>query len=334
MRWNFKRKLIIGFFVVIVISCVFISLRLYKKYPVKNKKFEITSMTNIPRYLDDVIFENSLHEVFWRGYLKFFGYDKKIRAGSYVLTEDSLSRVKLISILMRGSNDSGVKVIRVVEGWENFAVSSYLTSFGVRNDGIIEKSKIADFKDRFSYLNGSDEDFSLQGYLFPDTYEIFSNVTEEEVVIKMLENFDKKFTQQMREDIRKQGRQLSDVVNLASIIEREVRTLSSKKIVAGIFLNRLKIGMPLQSDATINFITKSGRSRSTFDDLSIDSPYNTYKYNGLPPGPIANPGLDSLLATTYPQENEYLFFLTTDDGDIYFAKTFEEHVKNKRRYLP
>jgi len=105
-------------------------------------------------------------------------------------------------------------------------------------------------------------------------------------------------------------------------------------MIADIFIKRLEIGMALQSDATINFITGKGMTQPTYADLEIDSPYNTYKYAGLPPGPIASPGEDSIEAVLYPTSNPYYFFLTSHEGEVIYSKTYEEHLQNKAIYLP
>ena len=137
----------------------------------------------------------------------------------------------------------------------------------------------------------------------------------------------------MREEIKKQGKTIFEVVSLASIIEREVPNDEDKKMIADIFLKRLNIGMALQSDATINFITGKGMTQPTYDDLKIDSLYNSYLYPGLPPGPISNPGLSSIEAVIYPISNNYYFFLTTKEGEVIYSVDYDEHLRNKAKYL-
>ena len=165
----------------------------------------------------------------------------------------------------------------------------------------------------------------------------------------MLANFDKKLTPDLRMQIKNQGRMIYEVVTIASIVEREVgrnfktgTKLSSadsaklseeRRIVAGIFYNRLKSRMPLDSDATLNYITGSNSARATLDELKIDSPYNTYKYRGLPPAPIANPSLDSILAAISPTRTDYLYFLMDESGQAHYAKTLTEHARNRDLYL-
>ena len=126
---------------------------------------------------------------------------------------------------------------------------------------------------------------------------------------------------------------MHELLTLSSIVEKEVRTAETMKNVADVFLKRLDIGMALQSDATINYIIKGDNPSPLYSDLEVESPYNTYKHAGLPPGPISAPGLNALNAVLHPASNTYLYFLTTDEGAIYYAETYEEHLRNKARWL-
>jgi UPF0755 protein len=173
---------------------------------------------------------------------------------------------------------------------------------------------------------------NLEGYLFPDTYYFPIDVSGEEVVKIMRENFEKKISP-YKEEIEKSGRSLQEIITMASLLEKEVKTKEEKEIVAGILWKRLKAGIPLQVDATITYITGKKTTKIPKEDLQIDSPYNTYKYKGLPPGPICNPGLESILAALYPKESEYWYYLSTPEGKTFFFKTLEEHNLAKAKYL-
>jgi len=172
----------------------------------------------------------------------------------------------------------------------------------------------------------------LEGYLFPDTYYLPIDFKAEDLVKVMRENFNKKIAPYLPE-IERQGKSLKDVIILASLVEKEVKTKEDKEIVAGILWKRLKVKMPLQVDATITYITGKKTTKITLEDLQIDSPYNTYKYPGLPPAPICNPGLESILAVIYPKETDYWYYLTTPEGKTIFSKTFLEHKIAKEKYL-
>ncbi|MFA6551827.1 MAG: endolytic transglycosylase MltG, partial [Patescibacteria group bacterium] len=231
------------------------------------------------------------------------------------------------------------QTIKILEGWNIKEIGEYL-----------EKNKIVKAEDfitltkpapgscfslascQVSILADIPAGATLEGYLFPDTYRIFKNATAEDIVAKMLKNFDNKLTAEMRADIKKQGKSLPDIIILASIIEKEVPRPEDMKKIAGIFYQRLKINMALQSDATINFITNKGTTRPSADDLQINSPYNTYKNPGLPPGPISNPGIEAIKAAIYPQAGDYFYFLTTPEGQVIYSRTYAEHLAAKYKY--
>ncbi len=194
----------------------------------------------------------------------------------------------------------------------------------------------------FIIAAGKPDDVDLEGYLFPDTYRFAKNVSDEEIVRTMIDTMEDRvttvglFSAVQGSDVANSPRQLETLhqaLTLASIIEKEVRTPETMAMVADIFLKRLNIGMALQSDATVNYVTGGDDPSVSLADTDIDSLYNTYKYNGLTPGPISNPGLNALAAVAQPAANAYYYFLTTDEGDIYYAVTHDEHVANKARYL-
>jgi len=173
---------------------------------------------------------------------------------------------------------------------------------------------------------------TLEGYLFPDTYKFDVDANAEDVVGKMLNNFEKKI-EPLKSQILESDMTLHEIVTIASIVEKEVASQEDMKIVAGLFLHRLEIGMPLQSDATINFITQKGNPSPLYKDLEVESPYNTYKYGGLPPGPICNPGFNAIEAVLNPTDTDYLYFLTPENKPTVFSKTLAEHEANARKWL-
>lgn len=182
----------------------------------------------------------------------------------------------------------------------------------------------------------------LEGFLFPATYEFNRGADAGQVVATMLNAFQANVADDLQ--LEGQGLSLVEVVTLAAIVEREAVVAEERPLIAGVFLNRLRIGLPLQADPTTQYaLTLSPGSVEqfgywkkdlTFDDLKYDSPYNTYVYAGLPPGPIANPGLDAMRAVVRPAETEFLFFVAKGDGsgEHAFAETLEEHLQNVARY--
>lgn len=171
-----------------------------------------------------------------------------------------------------------------------------------------------------------------EGYLFPDTYFFLPNIKSRDVVVAMKQNFDRQIVN-VKEDLESFGKPLEDVVKMASILEKEARSFEVRQTIAGILWKRLKIGMPLQVDASFGYVNGKNSFTLTSEDLTIDSPYNSYVYKGLPPTPIANPGLEAIQAALTPIETKYLYFLTDKNGVMRYASDYEGHLKNRRLYL-
>ncbi|HEX5430236.1 MAG TPA: endolytic transglycosylase MltG [Patescibacteria group bacterium] len=276
-------------------------------------------------------------------YTKLRHASDKIQAGNYALDRD-MNVVQIVDVLTVGKVVSTERKVTVVEGKTNGQIASDLEKLNVVSAEDFETaldSSGYNFSDSTTAQN-----FNYQGFLFPDTYLVSKDTTAQDLVQKMLSNFDSKITAQMRSDMEEQHRSLGDVVVLASIIEKEVgrnKTVittddqaamhQERELVASVFYNRLAIGMPLESDATVNYITGKSTPSVSLEDTKIKSPYNTYQVTGLPPGPISNPGLDSIMAAIYPAQSDYLYFLNAPDGTAYFAKTLAEQNANKQKYL-
>lgn len=171
-----------------------------------------------------------------------------------------------------------------------------------------------------------------EGYLFPDTYFFQPSVSSAAILKALRANFDAKIAPFAR-DVQGSGRSLSDIVIMASLVEREARITADKRMVAGIIANRLAQNMPLQVDAVFGYIYDRDTYSPSFSDLKVDSPYNTYLHTGLPPGPISNPGLDSIEAVLHPTETDYFYYLTGRDGLMHYAITYASHQENRRKYL-
>lgn len=206
---------------------------------------------------------------------------------------------------------------------------------------ILDKNKIVARDDFLSAVNNFDATEilgfqpagGLEGYLFPDTYKFRTGQKPEAVIKTLLQNFKNKVLISLKNKLLNAQYKLTDIVKLASIIEKEVIGIEDKKVVSGILQQRLKNNYLLQADSTLNYILKTNRNSLNADELKIDSPYNTYKYKGLPPTPISNPGLESILAALEPIETDYYFYLTDKSGKAHFAKTYEEHQLNIKKYL-
>jgi UPF0755 protein len=187
--------------------------------------------------------------------------------------------------------------------------------------------------ERYPFLAARRPGSTLEGFMFPDTYRLFADASAEGVAEKLLANFGRRVDAGLTRAIGESGRGFMDVVVVASMLEREVRQPATMRMVADIFWRRLALGMRLQADSTVNYVTGGARSAVTLEELETESLYNTYRHGGLPPGPIGNPGLEAIRAAIDPTPNDYLYFLTDADGGIHYARTFDEHVRNKSLYL-
>ncbi len=173
---------------------------------------------------------------------------------------------------------------------------------------------------------------SKEGYLFPDTYYFLPNASAAQVIDTMEQNFYRRI-EPIEGLIADFGRPLDEVLTMASLLEKEARTPVSRRTIAGILWNRLNVNMPLQVDAVFGYIKKGDIYSPKFSDLAIDSPYNTYKYKGLPPGPIANPSLASIKAAVTPIESSYLFYLSDKSGRMHYSTAYDQHLRYKKMYL-
>ncbi len=173
---------------------------------------------------------------------------------------------------------------------------------------------------------------SLEGYLMPNTYQFYWQTDEAEIITQMVRGFRKAVTDSLLDMSAREGMTLGEVLTLASIIEAETSVDSERTIVAGVYRNRLQKRMRLEADPTIQYILADGPRRLHFSDLQRESPYNTYRNYGLPPGPINNPGLASITAALFPKKHKYLFFVATGEGGHTFSRTFSEHLRAIQSY--
>lgn len=259
----------------------------------------------------------------------------KLQAGEYTFSDvDSLADI--VRVLTQGLGARNEKQFTIPEGWGVKEIASYFQERNITDseEFIRVVSPNSQFPiSNFHFLADQPANVGLEGYLFPDTYRILKDASVEDVVVKMLDNFDAKVTAEMRAAIGAQGKTVFDIVRMASIVEAEVPHEEDRPVIAGILWKRLDAGMALQVDSTLNYATGGKNAALTREELAIDSPYNTYKYRGLPPTPIGNPGLSALQAAIYPQHSAYWYFLSDTDGKTHFAKDLDEHNENKARYL-
>jgi UPF0755 protein len=243
------------------------------------------------------------------------GFDHHLAPGPYVFTKPAMLETVLWRI---GTDRHGIRDVKVTftEGMTRYDMADEL------------EAELPGF-DKASFLQAAS---TSEGYLFPETYLFMPGTPSEDIVTRLKSQFSLSIAD-ITPKILAADHSFSDAVIMASIIEREAKTPEDKQIVAGILWNRIGQGMPLQVDAAFGYIHMKNGYTPTADDLDMDSPYNTYRNTGLPPTPISNPGLESILAAVEPAKTSYLYYLTGDDGKMHYARTFQEHKKNRALYL-
>ena len=270
---------------------------------------------------DDIISNGRVAELYYR--LKH--NRDSIKAGDYVFSGTLTTKDVIVKLVFGEVLSSEVKIV-VPEGYNVFQIANLL-----ENKELIEETK--------EFTESSQ---ALEGYLFPDTYQFEKDSSVKDIQEKMIENFYKK-TENTNYGLESK----EDIIVLASLLEKEVATHYDRQIVAGIIRKRLNSGMALQIDATVLYahtfrkneagigmgVEPNGHNPVSLDDLSLDSSYNTYKYRGLPPGPICNPGIKAISAAINPIKTDYWYYLNTKDGATVFSETYDEHLTNKAKYL-
>ena len=251
-----------------------------------------------------------------------------LQAGEYSLSP----RMSIYDIVSKMAEGSVIKdEVVILEGWDINDIGKYLQGKGICSQNYFVALTKKDYSGKFSFLADKPKNLNLEGYLFPDTYEIGKGETCDDLVTAMLTNFDQKLTPAYRTEIKNQKKSIFNIVTMASLLEKEVRTSDDKKIVSGILWKRISAGMPLQLDCTVNYITGKNAASCSISDTKINSPYNTYMYTGLPKGPIANPGIDSITAAIYPTATNYWYYLT--DGKTIFSETLAQQDAAQAKYL-
>lgn len=291
------------------------------------------SFASVAARLEDA---DVIPSAFWfRVAARFAGLADDVRAGTTLVTPGDRSS-DILGALVYPSGVAEVSVT-IPEGYTlvqiGDAVRARLPHITEEEWLRVTGSNSPFVSDAFVLAAQKPVDVDLEGYLFPDTYRFFYDATAEDVVGRMLRTMESRVKSLGSAAGDAEGMTTHELITLSSIIEREVRNPEEMREVSDIFLKRLDIGMALQSDATVNYVTGGDDPSISLSDRDTDSLYNTYKYPGLPPGPISNPGMNALRAVWNPAENDYYYFLTDAEGNVYYAATHNEHVVNKALYL-
>ena len=310
--------------------------------------FEVTSGSSLSTV--SVNLENAglihNHTVF-KYMADFMGMGQKIQSGDYELSR-AMSATQILDQLVSGDGKPLTTTITIIPGWTIEDVASYLVEKKVLSsaDEFLALCKTGEsyagyyfIEDVLSQDDAGDRKYALEGYLSPNTYEIYTSASADTIVRRLLSQTEAAYLLSYDERAQELGMSMDDVFTLASMIEKEAKKADFAKVSA-VFHNRLKAGMTLDSDVTVKYASGSQKMYLNSDDLSVDSAYNTYRRKGLPVGPVCNPSIDAVVAALYPDEQylaqKYLYFCSTDpdSGELHFSKTLEEHQAAAAMYQP
>jgi UPF0755 protein len=254
-----------------------------------------------------------------------YGADRKIRAARFKIP-NGLSYLDLIELFISGDADY-LKSVKIFDGMATEWIASRM-----RTDLFIDSTEfLQSIRNDSLIAAAGTEASSLHGYLLPMEYFFYERSSPDEIAGYFVEEFNKFVNDTVREKGKELGYSLHDIITIASIVEGETNINDEMPIIAGVYYNRLRIGMRLQADPTIQFVLKDWR-RLTYKDLQIESPYNTYRHAGIPPGPINNPGKNAIMAAFYPAKHKYLYFVADTLGGHRFSETFTQHSRYAGEY--
>jgi UPF0755 protein len=271
----------------------------------------------------------------FRMFIRYHEIDANLEAGEYVL-RPNMTMAEIAETLQHARIEE--VTVTIPEGWRAEQVAQMLAKENIV-DGDEFLALVRGGKFDYSLLQDRPEGSSLEGFLFPETYRIPVQAEAKDLIERMLSTLEERFTPEMRRLAAERGVTVYEVITLASIVEREAVIAEERPLIAGVFLNRLEQGMYLRADPTVQYAKGYDATTGQWwpavaveDWEAVDSPYSTYLYPGLPPGPICSPGLSAIQAVLEPADTEYLFFLAKGDGSHAFAATYEEHLQNQELY--
>ena len=348
-RSFFKNTVLVFVLVFFLFILVYLKGINYSKNNGNEEIFVITGGQSVTDIADNLKQENLIKsKIIFKIYTKLSGSQSLFQPGSYELSP-TMNIKEIVYNMTRQVFLRPEEKLTFIEGWNLNDYTDLIKKHNLNNandfslligepmkDYRIIKSDIVpyDYSNDYSFLKDKPTYYSLEGYLFPDTYRFFTDASADDIVRKMLDNFDNKLTDKMRKDISSQKKTIYEIITMASIIQKEVQSEDDMKIVSGIFWDRIDNGQALESCATLAYILGENKKQYSYDDTRINSPYNTYINRGLPPGPISNPGIKAIEAAIYPEKTNYNYFLTdSDTGKTIFSETYQEHLNNKNKYI-
>lgn len=350
MNQRFLVKVAIVFGVLIILGIASFFIFKSKAYNSRVNDSNIIQLFEINKNEGAKVIGNNLAE---KGLIKnkyYFYYQlwernlaSKIQAGNYELSPN-MTVEEIVQKIVEGEIKEAYEKLTIPEGFTNAKIVARIreidSELADEFEEIIgcqcqteENCACQEIKNKYSFLNGLPKGVDLEGYLFPDTYFIYPEDDAFKLATRFLNNFKEKVVLKNLEEIEKQEKNLHEILTLASIVEKEVRSDNDKEIVAGLFWDRVEDDYLLQSCATLAYILGEDKKQYTYEDTQIESPFNTYTNKGLPPGPVSNPGLKSIEATINPEKSNYYYFLSDPKtGETVFSETLDEHNLNKNKY--
>lgn len=259
-------------------------------------------------------------------YIKRNNATTNLKPGTYKFNSGEVTFDDIFKKLIKGEQEESI-IVTIPEGYTVEQIASLFEKKGLTTkDNFLTYAKNLEIP--FDYIEKSNDYRQLEGFLFPDTYSIPISWSEKEIINMLLLEFDKNWTEEFNNRAKELNFSPKEIVTIASLIEREAKVEKERAKISSVIHNRLKKGMLLQIDATAQYLLPEQKSRLLYKDLEVDSPYNTYKYSGLPPTPIAAPGLSCIKAALYPEDTKYFYYRTKaiGNGEHHFSKTYEEHL--------
>ncbi len=355
--WNILRPILVGAASLVVVIGLLLTVwnKVYDAYLAPadvndptEMAFSVESGQSLTRVANNLESAGLIrNRTVFKYYCDFAGMGQKIQSGNYRLNK-TMTMQEIADQLTRGDGNPLVRNITLIPGWTIEEFADKLVQDGVlqSKDEFLQLCRTGEAFQDYYYIadvlatkNVSQRKYVLEGYLSPNTYEVYTDASAEDILRKLLSQTERAFPADAQEQAAEMGYTMDQIITLASLIEKEAKNADFAKVSA-VFHNRLKQGMKLQSDVTIHYITGVRKMSLADSDLAVSSPYNTYQNAGLPLGPVCNPSAEAISAALYPDETylaeNYLYFCAKDpeSGELYFSRTLQEHEQAVSIYAP
>ncbi len=280
-----------------------------------------------------ILLENNLIKnlTVYKIYLRQSSLGSQLKAGDYEI-KDSLSLPEIVDLIIEGENIEKTMNFTVPEGLNTVEVGKLVSEkFEFTQEEFLKLTEtVGIYRESYEFLQDQ-EILTLEGFLYPNTYNVYIDSTADDIVTTMLNGFEKVYQEHIKGNTG--NRSVYEIVKMASVVEGEAQVDEERPVIAGVFYNRIEIGMMLQSCATVQYALGEKKEKLYEEDLKVESLYNTYQHTGLPIGPINSPGLTSIKATLEPTETDYIYFLAKGDGSHYFTDDYDDFLDAKDKYI-